>query len=163
MANEKKNAKTNAGELQAAIQSLIAKGKKEGMIRAADLNALLEKMQLSPEKIEEIYDRFEAMNIQIVTAELDIDLGDDLDLDLGDDLDLADLDDPVDLSRLLIVTFTRDAAKVMRGRLQRALEEAACEAEGDQATFLADQLDELSHADISTLHTFCQKFLKKNF
>ena len=37
MANEKKN-KTE--ELQAAIQSLVAKGKKEGMIRAADLQAI---------------------------------------------------------------------------------------------------------------------------
>ena len=52
MANEKKNAKTNAGELQAAIQSLIAKGKKEGMIRAADLQAHLDKLDLNPETIE---------------------------------------------------------------------------------------------------------------
>ena len=42
MANEKKNAKTNASELQAAIQSLIAKGKMEGMFRAADLQAHLD-------------------------------------------------------------------------------------------------------------------------
>ena len=55
MANEKKNAKTNTTELQAAIQSLIAKGKKEGMIRAADLQAHLDKLDLSPETIEKIY------------------------------------------------------------------------------------------------------------
>ena len=70
----------NTEDLQSQLQNLITQGRKDGMIRAADLNALLEKMTLTPEKIEEIYDRFEAMNIQIVTAELDIDLGDDLDL-----------------------------------------------------------------------------------
>ena len=104
MANEKKTNKSNE-ELYAALQSLIAKGKKEGMIRAADLNAHLEKMDLSPERIEDIYDKFEAMNIQIVTAELELDMDDGLDLDGvgGADLDLAGLDeedliDPVDLA-----------------------------------------------------------------
>ena len=99
MSNPKKNAK-NLEDVQAALQALIVQGKKDGMIRAADLNAQLEKMDLTPEKIEEIYDRFEAMNIQIVTAELELDLGDD---DLDDGVDLSsleeeDLVDPVDLA-----------------------------------------------------------------
>ncbi len=107
MSTQKKQTKTNpnAEDVQAALQSLIAQGKKDGMIRAADLNAQLEKMALSPEKIEEIYDRFEAMNIQIVTADLDLDLGDldGLDAGLDDALDLTgleeeDLVDPVDLA-----------------------------------------------------------------
>ena len=105
MSTQKKQTKTNTEDVQAALQSLIAQGKKDGMIRAADLNAQLEKMALSPEKIEEIYDRFEAMNIQIVTADLDLDLGDldGLDAGLGDALDLTgleeeDLVDPVDLA-----------------------------------------------------------------
>ena len=45
----------------------------------------------APEKMEEIYDRLDAMNIQIVSADLDLDLGDELDVlddDLGDDVDL---------------------------------------------------------------------------
>ena len=102
MANEKKNNKQNTEELYAALQSLIAKGKKEGMIRAAELHSHLEKMDLSPEKIEEIYDKFEAMNIQVVAAELD--LGDDIDLvdtdgDINlDGIDEEDLIDPVDLA-----------------------------------------------------------------
>ena len=61
MANEKKNAKQGTNELQAAIQSLIAKGKKEGMIRAADLQAHLDKLDLSPETIEKIYDQLDAI------------------------------------------------------------------------------------------------------
>ena len=102
MANEKKNAKQNNGELQAAIQSLIAKGKKEGMIRAADLQAHLDKLDLSPEQIEKFYDQLDAMNIQVVAAELD--LGDDMEMGDGDgDIDLTGMDDeelidPVDLA-----------------------------------------------------------------
>ena len=89
-------------DIQAVIQALILQGKKDGMIQASDLNAQLEKLDLTPEKIEEIYDRFEAMNIQIVTAELELDLGDDL-LDGTGDIDLSGLDDedlvdPVDLA-----------------------------------------------------------------
>ena len=57
MSTTKKPAKTGTPEEhQAALQAMIAQGKKEGMIRAADLNAQLEKLQLTPEKIEEIYD-----------------------------------------------------------------------------------------------------------
>ena len=106
MSATKKPAK-NTEDLQSALQELIAQGRKDGMVPMSDLNALLEKMDLSTEKIEEIYDRFEAMNIQLITADLDLDLGDDVDLvlddDLGDDLDLVnmeeeDLVDPVDLA-----------------------------------------------------------------
>ena len=102
---KKNNQKPTPEELQASLQALIVQGKKDGMIKATDLNALLEKMDMTAEKIEEVYDRFEAMNIQIITAELE--LGDDLDLvlddGLGGDIDLAgleeeDLVDPVDLA-----------------------------------------------------------------
>ncbi len=106
MSTTKKPAKSPE-ELQAALQELIARGRKEGMVPVSDLNALLEKMDLSTEKIEEIYDKFEAMNIQLAGAELELDLGDDVDLvlddDLGDDIDLSGMDeedlvDPVDLA-----------------------------------------------------------------
>ena len=106
MSTAKKGTKTPE-DLQAALQALIAQGRKEGMIRSADLNALLEKMDLSPEKIEDIYDRIESMNIQVVSSDLDLELGDDLDMDISeemdDDIDLSsvedeDLVDPVDLA-----------------------------------------------------------------
>ena len=101
MSTPKKN-KHSMEDLQAAMQALIAQGKKDGMIKASDLNALLEKMDLSPEKIEEVYDRFDAMNIQVVAADLELDLGDDIDIGDGD-VDLSgvedeDLVDPVDLA-----------------------------------------------------------------
>ena len=106
MSTSKKPAK-NMDDTYAALQSLIAKGRKEGMIRTNELNAQLEKMDLTPEKIEEIYDRFESMNIQIVGNELELELDDDLDLGmddgLGGDVDLSGMDDedlvdPVDLA-----------------------------------------------------------------
>ena len=102
-----KNTK-NLEEIQAAMQALIAQGRKDGMLRASDLNAQLEKLDLSPEKIEEIYDRLDAMNIQVVSSDLDLEVDSDLDgLDLmdglGDEVDLSgipeeDLVDPVDLA-----------------------------------------------------------------
>jgi len=105
MSTAKKPAKTNAEELQSVLQTLIAQGRKDGMIRADELNSHLEKLDLSPEKIEEIYDRFEAMNIQVVSSDLDLDLGDEdlLTDDLGETIDLADVEDeelvdPVDLA-----------------------------------------------------------------
>ena len=48
MSNNKKNAKAPE-DIQTQLQNLIAQGKKDGMIRATDLNALLEKMTLTPE------------------------------------------------------------------------------------------------------------------
>ena len=103
MSTQKKPAKPNTEDLQASLQALINQGKKDGMIRAADLNAILEKMALTPEKIEEIYDRIDDMNIQLVTAELELDLGADGDLDMDGDIDLSGIDeedlvDPVDLA-----------------------------------------------------------------
>ena len=106
MSTPKKSAKTNE-DTQTALQNLIAQGRKEGMIRAADLNAILEKTDLTPEKIEEVYDRFEAMNIQIISADLELDLDHDgalaLDVGLDDDIDLSGMEDeelvdPVDLA-----------------------------------------------------------------
>ncbi len=104
MSTPKKPTKPTMEELQTSLQAMIAQGKKEGLIKAADLNALLEKMDLNAEKIEEIYDQFEAMNIQVLSAELELDLGEDVDMDnLGDGIDLSgleeeDLVDPVDLA-----------------------------------------------------------------
>ena len=139
MSTPKKTPKTNLEDVQAALQALIAQGKKDGMIRAADLNAQLEKMQLTPEKIEEIYDRFEAMNIQIITAELELDLGDD---DLGGDIDLAGLDeeelvDPVDLAAEYslddpVRMYLKEIGQVKLLSAEEEVELAKRVAEGDQ-------------------------------
>ena len=104
MSTQKKPAKA-VEDTQTALQNLIAQGRKEGVIRTSDLNNILEKMDLTPEKIEEIYDRIDAMSIQLVGAELELDDDVDvvLDADLDDDVDLSSVDeeelvDPVDLA-----------------------------------------------------------------
>ena len=143
MSTSKKNPKNvNLEELQNQLQAMIVQGKKDGMIRAADLNALLEKMTLTPEKIEEIYDRFEAMNIQILTGELD--LGDDLDigLDIDGDIDLNGLDeddlvDPVDLAAEYslddpVRMYLKEIGQVKLLSAEEEVELAKKVAEGDQ-------------------------------
>ena len=104
MASAKKNNKPTLEELQAELQALIAQGKKEGMIRAEELSGILMKMDMSTEKIEEVYDGIDAMNIQIISADLELDddpiLSDD---DLDGDIDLSGMEeeelvDPADLA-----------------------------------------------------------------
>ena len=139
----KKSAKNvTPEELQSQLQALIAKGKKEGMIQSSELNALLEKMTLSTEAIEAVYDQFEAMNIQIITAELDIDLGDDLDLGDDGDIDLSDLDeedlvDPVGLAAEYslddpVRMYLKEIGQVKLLSAEEELELAKRVAEGDQ-------------------------------
>ena len=143
-ANKKPAKSVDMEQLQKQLQELLSKGKKEGMIRAADLNALLEKMTLSTEKIEEVYDKIEAMNIQILTNELDLDLGDDLEMGLdGDgDIDLSDLDeedlvDPVDLAAEYslddpVRMYLKEIGQVKLLSAEEEVELAKRVAEGDQ-------------------------------
>ena len=163
MSTPKKNSKTNIEDAQSALQALIAQGKKEGMIRAADLNAQLEKMQLTPEKIEEIYDRFEAMNIQIVTAELELDLGDDdLGLDDGDidlnGLDEEDLIDPVDLAAEYslddpVRMYLKEIGQVKLLSAEEEVELAKRVTEGDQAA-----KNKLTEANLRLVVSIAKKY-----
>lgn len=68
---------------------------------------------------------------------------------------------PVDIDRLLIVTFTEAAATEMRQRIGAALGRALSERPGDQR--LQRQLALLNRADISTLHSFCLKIIRRYF
>ena len=162
MSTTKKAPKTPGMEdVQAALQALIAQGKKDGMIRAADLNAQLEKMQLTPEKIEEIYDRFEAMNIQIITADLELDLGDD---DLGgEDIDLSGLDeedlvDPVDLAAEYslddpVRMYLKEIGQVKLLSADEEVELAKRVAEGDQAA-----KNKLTEANLRLVVSIAKKY-----
>ena len=162
MSNAKKASKnTNLEDVQASLQNLINQGKKEGMIRATDLNAILEKMQLTAEKIEEIYDRFEAMNIQIITAELD--LGDDADLAVGDDIDLAgleeeDLVDPVDLAAEYslddpVRMYLKEIGQVKLLSAEEEVELAKRVAEGDQSA-----KNKLTEANLRLVVSIAKKY-----
>ena len=145
MGSTKKTPAKTMEELQSELQAMIARGRKDGMIRSADLNALLEQMELTAEKIEEIYDRFEAMNIQILGAELELDISDDLDLVLDDDLDMdiaaleeEELIDPVDLAAEYnlddpVRMYLKEIGQVKLLSAEEEVELAQRVAEGDQA------------------------------
>ena len=162
---KKNNPKPSAEELQASLQALIVQGKKDGMIKATDLNALLEKMDMTAEKIEEVYDRFEAMNIQIITAELE--LGDDLDLvlddDLSGDIDLAgleeeDLVDPVDLAAEYnlddpVRMYLKEIGQVKLLSAEEEVELAKRVAEGDQAA-----KNKLTEANLRLVVSIAKKY-----
>ena len=149
-------------DIQTALQDLIAQGKKDGMIRAAALNDILEKMQLTPEKIEEIYDRFEAMNIQIVTAELELDLGDDAGLD-ADDIDLAGLEEeelinPVDLAAEYslddpVRMYLKEIGQVKLLTAEEEIELAKRVAEGDQ-----EAKNKLTEANLRLVVSIAKKY-----
>ena len=164
MSNAKKPASKTPEELQSALQALIAKGRKDGMIRAEELNSHLEKMDLTPEKIEEIYDRFDAMNIQIVSAELD--LGDD---DLGlqdvleDDIDLSSLDeedliDPVDLAAEYnlddpVRMYLKEIGQVRLLSAEEEVELAKRVCEGDQ-----EAKNKLTEANLRLVVSIAKKY-----
>ena len=162
---KKNNSNKNLEDVQAALQSLIVQGKKDGMIRAADLNAQLEKMDLTPEKIEEVYDRFEAMNIQIVTAELELDLDDDLDLGDGmdGDIDLTgleeeDLVDPVDLAAEYslddpVRMYLKEIGQVKLLSAEEEVELAKRVAEGDQ-----EAKNKLTEANLRLVVSIAKKY-----
>ena len=68
------------------------------------------------------------------------------------------LRDGMQLDRMLVVTFTRAAAEEMKERLAEKLQEEALTDARMRAQYLL-----LGRADISTLHSFCQKLLKRYF
>lgn len=67
-----------------------------------------------------------------------------------------------DIDEMLIVTFTNAAAGEMRDRICKGLNEAMEEA-GSAAKRLADQIDKISSANISTFHAFCYEVVRSYF
>ncbi|MCL2611421.1 MAG: UvrD-helicase domain-containing protein, partial [Defluviitaleaceae bacterium] len=68
---------------------------------------------------------------------------------------------PVDIDRLLVVTFTEAAAAEMRHRIQEAIfEKLEKDAENGH---LRRQIALLNRAPISTIHSFCNSVIRENF
>lgn len=74
---------------------------------------------------------------------------------------LTDPVHPVDLKRLLIVTFTRAAASELRERIASALNEKITQDPGNH--HLQNQLINLGNAHISTIDAFCLEPVRKHF
>ncbi len=72
---------------------------------------------------------------------------------------ITDPNEPVDVDRLLIVTFTRAAAAEMRQRLSVALAKKAAE-DPENLTYQRQQML-LPQAQISTIHGFCSTLLRE--
>ena len=150
-------------ELQAALQKLMAQGRKDGMIRDCDLRAQLEDMDLSPEKIEEIYDSFESMNIQIVSEDLDFDDALELVDDLDSDIDLADVDeeelvDPVDLAAEYnlddpVRMYLKEIGQIKLLSAEEEVELAQKVSEGDQAA-----KNKLTEANLRLVVSIAKKY-----
>ena len=68
------------------------------------------------------------------------------------------------VDEMLIVTFTKAAAREMRARIQSALEKRLQETFDEETqTRLERQLIFLNGAQITTMHSFCQTVLRRNF
>ncbi|MCC5895867.1 MAG: helicase-exonuclease AddAB subunit AddA [Alkalibacterium sp.] len=69
-----------------------------------------------------------------------------------------------DINELLVVTYTNAAAKEMKQRIQTAIQhEINTETDPKRKHHLIRQLPLLGHADISTLHSFCLKVIKRYY
>lgn len=74
---------------------------------------------------------------------------------------VMDPEHPVDVDRFVIVTFTRAAAAQMKNRLRERLEKALQEDPGNR--YLQRQMNLVSSAHISTVHSFCGYVIQNYF
>ena len=163
MSNEKKNNVKPAEDLEATMKALIAKGKKEGMLRDTELNATLSKLDLTPEKIDEIYDSFEALGIQIFTADLEQEDALDLVDSVDGDIDLAGMDDedlidPVDLAAEYnlddpVRMYLKEIGQVKLLSAEEEIELAKRVAEGDQ-----EAKNKLTEANLRLVVSIAKKY-----
>ena len=170
MANSKNTKNTNAKapisneEAMAHVSALIARAKRDGTIQASELTAELEKLDLPVEKIEQIYDTFDALGIPVVGAELDLEMSDDslaMDMDpvdlheageeeeLIDPLELAaeyNLDDPVRM-------YLKEIGQVRLLSADEEIELAKKVSEGDKAA-----KDKLTEANLRLVVSIAKKY-----
>ena len=159
MANTK-NPKPSTEDAMAAVSALIARAKRDGSIQATELTTELEKLDLPVEKIEHIYDTFDAKGIQIVSPELELDVSDDLGMDMdevpdGDDEELVDplelaaeynLDDPVRM-------YLKEIGQVKLLTADEEIELAKRVSEGDKAA-----KDRLTEANLRLVVSIAKKY-----
>ena len=158
MANPNKTSKSSE-EIMASLNGLIAKGRKEGMIRANELMNTLEKLDLTVDQIEQVYETLEAMSIPVEGSELDLDVeplepADDAQVELTeeelvDPVELAaeyNLDDPVRM-------YLKEIGQVKLLSADEELELAARVAAGDKKA-----KDKLTEANLRLVVSIAKKY-----
>lgn len=74
---------------------------------------------------------------------------------------IMDTKNPIDIERLLVVTFTNAAAAEMRERVLRAIENEL--AKQPDNVHLQRQQTFINNANITTIHSFCLGLVKEHF
>lgn len=159
MANTK-NPKPSTEDAMATVSALIAKAKSEGSIQSSELTAELEKLDLPVEKIEHIYDTFDAMGIQIVSPELELDVSDDLGMDMDEvpDNDEEELVDPLELAAEYnlddpVRMYLKEIGQVKLLTAEEEIELAKRVSEGDKKA-----KDRLTEANLRLVVSIAKKY-----
>lgn len=159
MANTK-NPKPSTEDAMATVSALIAKAKREGSIQSSELTAELEKLDLPVEKIEHIYDTFDAMGIQIVSPELELDVSDDLGMDMDEvpDNDEEELVDPLELAAEYnlddpVRMYLKEIGRVKLLTAEEEIELAKRVSEGDKKA-----KDRLTEANLRLVVSIAKKY-----
>ena len=159
MANTK-NPKPSTEDAMATVSALIAKAKREGSIQSSELTAELEKLDLPVEKIEHIYDTFDAMGIQIVSPELELDVSDDLGMDMDEvpDNDEEELVDPLELAAEYnlddpVRMYIKEIGQVKLLTAEEEIELAKRVSEGDKKA-----KDRLTEANLRLVVSIAKKY-----
>ena len=154
MATVKKTDKI-AEELAAPISALVAKGRREGMLQASEVESELAKLDCSEEQIEHVYAIFESMGIQIAGTELELDgepIGDLQEIEeepIIDPVELAaeyNLDDPVRM-------YLKEIGQVNLLTAEEELALAKRVAEGD-----AEAKNKLTEANLRLVVSIAKKY-----
>ena len=154
------NPKPSTEDAMATVSALIAKAKRKGSIQSSELTAELEKLDLPVEKIEHIYDTFDAMGIQIVSPELELDVSDDLGMDMDEvpDNDEEDLVDPLELAAEYnlddpVRMYLKEIGQVKLLTAEEEIELAKRVSEGDKKA-----KDRLTEANLRLVVSIAKKY-----
>ena len=145
-----KDEKTEHNSAVAKIEALIEMGKSKGVLTYKEVMDTLDELELDSEQIERIYDRFEALNIDVVEEmEIPDDITSDiseLESDLGSTEGVA-IDDPVRM-------YLKEIGKVPLLSAAEEIEIAKRMADGDQ-----DAKKQLAEANLRLVVSVAKRYV----
>ena len=145
-----KDEKKEHNSADAKIEALIEMGKSKGVLTYKEVMDTLDELELDSEQIERIYDRFEALNIDVVEEmEIPDDITSDiseLESDLGSTEDVA-IDDPVRM-------YLKEIGKVPLLSAAEEIEIAKRMADGDQ-----DAKKQLAEANLRLVVSVAKRYV----